>query len=89
MGATIGRTSNDIVKKRIQKGNQAYERNRHLLKSKKLRRWIIMNVFRTLIIIVITYAMETTLTNKKNEKDLERIEGKVKRRRDRSTKPNI
>lgn len=49
----------------IQKRNQAYGKNRHLLKNQQLIRKTMMNVYRGMIRQAITYAMETNIINKK------------------------
>lgn len=86
LGVTIGQTSKHRTKERIQKGYRAVGRNKKLLKSKSISRRTKIKIYKTLIRPVITYAMETTVINKKEEEDLKITERKIIRM---ITGPNV
>lgn len=79
LGVTVGQAGKNRVKERILKGNQAYGRNKTLLKSKTISKITKIKIYKTLIRPVITYAMETVTINKKEEEDLKIVERKVMR----------
>lgn len=79
LGVTIGKSSKDRIQERIQKGNQAFGRNKQLLRSKNISKQTKIKMYKTLIRPVITYATETTTLTKKDEEDLRIVERKIMR----------
>lgn len=79
LGVTVGGTARDKVRERILKGNQAYGRNKLLLKNKMLSKKTKIKIYKTLIRPVITYALETMVINRKEEEDLKIMERRIMR----------
>lgn len=79
LGVTIGHTSKERIRERLQKGYRTFGRNKKLLRSKNISKKNKIKIYKTLIRPVIAYAMETTVINKKEEDDLKIIERKIMR----------
>jgi len=56
-----------MCKRQIQVGNRAYAANRHMLKSKIIKRSVKMQIYKTLIRPVVTYGSETWTLTKTDE----------------------
>jgi sorting nexin-29 len=74
-----GRIS-ECVKDRIQTGNRAYAANHRMLKSKIIKTYVKMQVYKTLIRPVVTYGSETWTLTKSDENLLRIFERKILRR---------
>ncbi|KAI4459671.1 hypothetical protein MML48_6g00014287 [Holotrichia oblita] len=79
LGVSLGQTYKHRIKERIQKGYQALGRNKMLLKSKNISKANKIQIYKSLIRPVITYALETVVLNKREEEDLKIIERKILR----------
>jgi hypothetical protein len=57
----------ECVKDRIQTGNRAYAANYHMLKSKIIKRFVKMQIYKSLIRPVVTYGSENWALTKSDE----------------------